>query len=184
LAATSEQGRTKAQESSGSVVIHSVKYSTAVTHLASLARQLAMDRQVLYHGTRYAELILKTKVLLRSAAGDQKICLTRSALVAAYFALMPRDDDDGCGSILVFDQPSLNCRYKIEPVSEVYWHTETLFHNEQEEEIRENVTNINEYLVGLVAGRTNERSQRNKMLNQEYRTWIEVPSIAPEEYRN
>ena len=71
---------------------------------------------MLFHGTRYAELILKTKVLFRTGFGDQKVSLTRSAEVPAYWALLDRDDDEGRGVILIFDRRSLERRYKFEAV--------------------------------------------------------------------
>ena len=71
---------------------------------------------MLFHGTRYAELILKTKVLFRTGFSDQKVSLTRSAEVAAYWALLDRDDDEGRGAILIFDRRSLERRYKVEAV--------------------------------------------------------------------
>ena len=52
-----------------------MKYTAEVRHLAGMARQKAMCRDVLFHGTRYAELILKTKVLFRTGFGDQKVSL-------------------------------------------------------------------------------------------------------------
>ena len=51
-----------------------------------------------------------------SGLGDQKVSLTRSAEVAAYWALLDRDDDEGRGAILIFDQRSLERRYKVEAV--------------------------------------------------------------------
>ena len=104
-----------------------LKYTEVVRQLAGMARQKAMDRDALYHGTRYAELILKTGVLFYSDPGDLKVSFTRSPEVAAYFALLERDDDEGRGSIFIFDRQSLERRYKVEPNPEVYWHTKTLF---------------------------------------------------------
>jgi hypothetical protein len=65
--------------------------------------------------------------------------LTRSAEVAAYWALLDGDDDEGRGAILIFNRRSLERRYKVEAVPDVYWHTETLFHDQAEEEIWDNV---------------------------------------------
>ena len=39
--------------------------------------------------------------------------------VAAHFATLPRDDDEGAGAILVFDRSSLNTRYKLECIDNV-----------------------------------------------------------------
>ena len=40
-----------------------IKYTDAERQLAGQAREIAMNRDVLYHGTRYAQSILKTGVL-------------------------------------------------------------------------------------------------------------------------
>jgi hypothetical protein len=66
-------------------MLRHIKYSDAERQLAGQAREVAMNRDVLYHGTRHAQSILKTGVLFRSlSGGDPKVCLTRSAEVAAY----------------------------------------------------------------------------------------------------
>jgi len=92
-----------------------IKYSDTVRQLAARAREIAMDRDVLYHGTRYTRSILKTSVLFRSlSGGDPKVCLTRSAEVAAYWSLIDRDGDDGYGSILIFDD-LLNAGTELKP---------------------------------------------------------------------
>jgi hypothetical protein len=130
-----------------------------------MARRKAMSKDVLYHGTRYAKSIMETGVLLHSLFGDQKVCLTRSAEVAAYWALIKRDDDEGRGAILIFDRQSLEGRYKIESNPEVYWHTRTLFHDEAEEEIWGSVADIRKHLVGLVSGPAVTRSNKHKAPN-------------------
>jgi hypothetical protein len=157
-----------------SAVLRHLKYTKAVRQLAGMARQKAMDRDVLYHGTRFAELIQKTGVLFYSEPGDPKVSFTRSAEVAAYWALMERDDDEGRGSVFIFDRQSLERRYKIEAIPEVYWLTNTLFHDEAEEEIWANVTDIGNYLVGLVSAPTGWRSHKHKMLTRKWSARIET----------
>ena len=44
-------------------MLRHLKYTEAVRQLAGMARQKAMDRDVLYHGTRFAELIQKRGIL-------------------------------------------------------------------------------------------------------------------------
>jgi hypothetical protein len=141
---------------------------------AGVARHKAMDRDALYHGTRYAELILKTGVLFYSDPGQPKVSFTRSPEVAAYFALLERDDDEGRGSVFIFDRQSLERRYKVEANPEVDWHTKTLFHDEAEEEIWANVIDISNHLIGLVSGPTGWRSHKHKTLNREYRAQVEA----------
>ena len=91
-------------------MLHNIRYTAAERQLAGIARQKAMNQDVLYHGTRYAKSILKRGALFRSAFGDQKVCFTRFAEVAAYWALVERDDDEGRGSIFIFDRNSLGRR--------------------------------------------------------------------------
>jgi hypothetical protein len=102
------------------------------------------------------------------------VSFTRSPEVAAYWALLERDDDEGRGSLFIFDRQSLERRYKVEANPEVYWHTKTLFHDEAEEEIWANVIDIGNHLIGLVFGPTCCRSHKHKTLNREYRARIEA----------
>lgn len=109
-----------------------------------------MNQNVLYHGTRYAAAsILKTRALFRAAIGDRKVCLIRSANVAAYWALMERDDDEGQGSIFILHRDFLERRYKIISNPDCFWLSKTLIHDE------------------AVA-----RSQRHKELNRQHKEWI------------
>jgi hypothetical protein len=126
-----------------------IKYSDAERSLASAAMASAMNREVLYHGTRYPKLILRTGVLLRAEFGEQKVCLTRSPEVAAYWALMEREDDEKRGAVLVLDRKSLERRYKICTVAAPFWHSTEIFHDEAEEEIWDDVFDIHRHLVGL-----------------------------------
>jgi hypothetical protein len=70
-----------------------IKYSDVERRLAAQARAIAKVRDVLYHGTRYTRSILDSEVLFRAHIGEQKVCLTRSAEVAAYGAMMMRVAD-------------------------------------------------------------------------------------------
>src|SRR5262245_40013711 len=148
-------------------MLRHLKYTKAVRQLAGMARQKAKDRDALYHGTRFAELILKTGVLFYSDPGQPTVSFTRSPEVAAYFALLERDNDEGRGSVFICDRQSLERRYKIEANPEVDWHTKTLFHDEAEEEIWANVIDIGNHLIGLVSGPTGWRSHKHKTLNHE-----------------
>ena len=160
-----------------------IKYSDTVRQLATRAREIAMDRDVLYHGTRYTRSILKTGVLFRSlSGGDPKVCFTRSAEVAAYWSLIDRDDDEGCGSVLIFDRRSLECRYKIKANPEVYWHSKITFHDEAEEEIWDNVVDVRNHLIGVVSGpeRLDSRPLTPKLrraLKRRHKTAIEARVI-------
>ena len=148
-------------------MIHHIEYTTAERELVLLARKLATNRDVLYHGTRYRQSILKTETLFRPEVGVDAVFFTRSPEVAAYWALLKRDDDEGRGSILVCDRQSLASRYKIKCNPQVYWHSDTTFHDEAEEQIFDNVTKIGDHLIGIVSGPTVKLSQRHKILNRE-----------------
>ena len=136
-------------------MVRHIKYSSAERRLAARTRELAAHRDVLYHGTRYTRSILKTGVLFHSlTGGDPKVCLTRSAEVAAYSAGIDRDADEGRGSVFIFDRRSLQRRYKVEANLEVYWHSETTFHDEAEEEIWDDIINVGDHLIGVVSDPT------------------------------
>ena len=155
-------------------MIHHIEYTTAERELALLARKLATNRDVLYHGTRYRQSILKTGALFRPEIGVDAVSFTRSPEVAAYFALLERDDDEGRGSIMVCDRQSLASHYKIKCNPQVYWHGDTAFHDEAEEQIFDNVTKIGDHLIGIVSDPTVKLSQRHKILNREFEKTMEA----------
>ena len=97
-------------------MISHIKYTAVQRQFANMARQKAANLDVLYHGTRHAQSIMKTGALFHTMPGEQKVCLTRSAEVAAYWAFDKRDHDEGRGSILIFDRQSLERRYKVVPI--------------------------------------------------------------------
>src|SRR5262245_16014182 len=134
-----------------------IKYSDTVRQLAAQAHAITKVRDVLYHGTRYTRSILDSDVLFRALIGEQKVCLTRSAETAAYWAMIRHDDDEGRGAILIFDRRSLERRYNINAVPGPYWHTQTTFHDEAEEEIWDDVVDIRIHLIDLVFGPRNGR---------------------------
>jgi hypothetical protein len=121
-----------------------IKYSAAERELASAARSTAMNRDVLYHGTRYAQLILETGVLLRakSDTGELKVSLTRSPEVAVHWASIQDPDDEGRGAVLVLDRSSLERVHKVNAVPGPYWHSKRVFHDEAEEQISDDVTDL------------------------------------------
>ena len=47
-----------------------MKYLDPERQLASVAREISMNRDVLYHGTRYPQLILSTGILFRAAVSS------------------------------------------------------------------------------------------------------------------
>ncbi len=148
------------------------EYSEAERRLAGLARKIAINRDVLYHGTRYAHSILRMGVLFK--AGYTMVSFTRSPEEAAYWALLDRDNDEGRGAIFIFDRRSLHCRYKIEPYHDGCRNDDTTCRDEAEEAIRDNVIDIGKYLIGFVSDKTTRCSNKLKKLNREYRVEMEA----------
>jgi hypothetical protein len=134
----------------------------AAKSLADQARTIAGNRDVLYHGTRYPSSILNSGIILRNAHGVRVISFTRSAEIAADFALLERDSDEGRGAILIFDRQSLRYRHRIEP-----------FHEHQRDELEErtwdDLVDIGSHLVGLVTTPSICRSQKQRRLNRRHR---------------
>ena len=149
------------------------KYTEAERQLAAIARKAAMNRDVLYHGTRHAQTILTTGVLFPGEEGG-KVSFTRSAEEAAYWALLPRLEDEGQGSILIFDRRLLRCRYKIEPYHDPIWDDKATYRDEAEEGVWADVINIGKYLMGLVCDVTSQSSDLLKTRNREYRRNMET----------
>jgi hypothetical protein len=149
------------------------EYSAAQRQLAATARKLAMNRDVLYLGTRHAQSILTTGVLFRAEEGG-KVCFTRSAEEAAYWALLPRTEDEGHGAILIFDRQLLHCRYKIEPYHDPIWDDDAICRDEAEEAVWADVVNLGKYLIGFVSEPGHESSDLLKARNRAYREFMEV----------
>jgi hypothetical protein len=149
-----------------------LKYTEEQKQLAALARQMAMHRNVLYHGTRYAQSILRTGVLFASDPGLPTVSLTRSPEVAAYFALLPRDDCEDCGAILIFDRERIRRRYRIYAIEGeviIYYR-----HNEAEEEVWGDIIDVSKYLVGFVSMPGRLYPEKLKALNRKRRTQIDA----------
>ena len=152
------------------------EYSSAERELAALARQVAMNRDVLYHGTRYANSVIRMGVLFHPHEGNlgyRAASFTRSPEEAAYWALLTRDDDEGRGGILIFDRQSLHSRYKIELCHDPIWDKATIHRDEAEEQITDDIIDIGRYLVGFVSEKTTYFSDKLKTLNQEHRLEME-----------
>ena len=85
--------------------------------LCEKTRTFARGLDVLFHGTRYRESVLASGFLKISRC-SQSVAFTRSPAVAAHFATLPHDDDEGVGAILVFDRASLKTRYRLECIAD------------------------------------------------------------------
>jgi hypothetical protein len=122
-------------------------FSTAQAEalLANRARSGYRGQDVLYHGTRYAPEILASGILLAAPHGLTAVSLTRSAEVAAYSALLPRDNTNNAAAILVLSRQSLRTRYAITPHHDYDCHGD-----EAEEVIWDDILDIKRHLLGVV----------------------------------
>ena len=113
--------------------------------LANNAQCLALGVDVLYHGTRYRGAILRAGALLPAPVSDVSVCFTRSALEAAYWAMLPRDDDEGIGSIFVLQRNRIRDRVRVE---QFRYSDEK---NEFEERVLYRPIELKHAMVGLVS---------------------------------
>jgi hypothetical protein len=114
--------------------------------LANHAHFFLFGVDVLYHGTRYAGAILRSGMLLPSPGATNAICLTRSPLEAAYWAMFPRDGDEGRGTVFVLQRDRLEARARLDPFR----------HHEGREEYEERVWSKPVELVPVMVGYVSE----------------------------
>jgi hypothetical protein len=76
--------------------------------------------------------------------GDPVVCFSRSPGEAAYWAILPRDDDECRGAVLVFDRDRLAMRHRLEPVDNAFFDVD-----EQEERVWERDVLLADGLVGI-----------------------------------
>jgi hypothetical protein len=79
---------------------------------------------VLYHGSRYISAILRSDRIDLPSTGYEMVSLTRDPRVALHWAQVRRDDDEGCGAILVLCRTRLAQRYRIQPFRDESWFKE------------------------------------------------------------
>lgn len=140
--------------------------------LAKDARALTRGRDVLFHGTRYRESVLASGIL-KFSSGVQTVSFTRSPDVAAYWATLPRDDDEGAGAVLVFDRASLKARYKLECVDDSwkadpsnfseFWRAD---HDEFEEQVWGRNVETAPHLIGLIAAPIEPLSHKGRAIKR------------------
>jgi hypothetical protein len=136
------------------------------------ARALARGQDVLFHGTRYRESVLASGIL-RFPPGAQTLSFTRSPDVAAHWAALPRDDDEGAGAVLVFDRASLRARYKLECVDDSWEADPSEFnefwrakHDEFEEQVWGRNVEIAPHLIGLISAPIEPRSGKARAIKR------------------
>lgn len=108
------------------------------------------DKPVLYHGTPRCSDVLSSDCLLASDFGDMCVSFTRRPEVAVYFAMMARDAPHD-GGVLVLDRRLLASRYPIDLRHCDCWGPYAVnADDEAEEAIWANVTDLRQYLIGVV----------------------------------
>jgi hypothetical protein len=140
--------------------------------LREKARAFARGQDVLFHGTRYRESVLASGIL-RFTPGGQTLSFTRSPDVAAHWAALPRDDDEGAGAVLVFDRASLKARYKLECVDDSWEADPSEFnelwrakHDECEEQVWGRNVEIVPHLIGLISAPIAPRSPKERAVKR------------------
>jgi hypothetical protein len=118
--------------------------------LSVKAREFARGRDALFHGTRYRGLILASGFLKFAEIGSTCVCFSRSPEIAAFSATLPRDDDEGSGTILIFDRKSLKTRYKLTCRADQSERDGQIV-NEFEERVYVRDVEIGPHLIGLVS---------------------------------
>lgn len=95
-----------------------------------------MDSDLLFHGTNVPQRIYSEGVLKRAPSGYECVSLSRSYDVAAYFAIMERDEDrdEPLGGIFVFSRKRLiELGYELVPFHDTCFGDDA--GNEEEEQI-------------------------------------------------
>lgn len=122
--------------------------------LARHLRMIARGMDVIFHGTRYARKILTDDALFCSRSGYRAVSFTRNPSVAAYWALLERDDDEQDGAVFVFDRQRLRARYRLESFHDPIWDTCYGMNDEAEECVwGRNIACVHAYLVAAVWSR-------------------------------
>lgn len=109
---------------------------------------MKLIHSVLYHGTRYASQILSDNTIRLPPSGYTMISLTRSPVIAQYWAELERDGDEQRGAILVLDRDKLRTRYRLEPFHDPWCDDAAFIKDEMEEMIwGRPIVNLRRYLL-------------------------------------
>jgi hypothetical protein len=121
-------------------------------------------RPVLFHGTRHPASIAGSGMLLFATSGDPVVSFSRSPEVAAYWADVTRDDDEGRGAVFVFDRRSLAARYRLEPFHDPIWDMPTSRSDEMEERVWLTNIAIAPHLIGFVEMEKNPATANHRAI--------------------
>jgi hypothetical protein len=128
---------------------HNAKLEAREKLMAELADEYAKGQPTLFHGTRHVGDVIRDGVLYPSLIADRTISFTRSAEIAAYFALMPGDEIDlYSGGVLVLDRRRLRRYHYLERFA--YEDGQREYLHEEEERVWDEAVVIKHLLIGVV----------------------------------
>jgi len=117
----------------------------------------------LFHGTPYPNAVLASGTLEASPV-CQVVCFSRSPHEAAFWATLPRDDNEDWCAVLVFDRNRLSMRYRLE-----LWHDDMAEVDEQEERIWGRDVLLNDGLIGVARQPASGKGRREGRISFRYR---------------
>src|SRR4051794_38878619 len=122
--------------------------------------------------------ISRSGMLLFATCGHPVVCFSRSPEVAAYWADVPRDDDEGRGAVFVFDRCSLATRYRLEPFHDPIWDTPTFRNDEMEERVWLTNIAIAPHLMGFVETERNPGMANPRFIADRVKRCSEHPGLG------
>jgi hypothetical protein len=126
----------------------------AITLANNLRPLIKPSQPVLYHGTRYAQKILRSNELRWPDVGLSAVHFSRQLHTSAYWALLPRDDDEGKGAVFVLDRDWLAQKYKLETRRDGWLDIRSLYppmYTEAEEIVwGRDIGNLHKYLIDTI----------------------------------
>jgi hypothetical protein len=109
---------------------------------------------------------------LKPAPPSQAVSFSRSPKVAAHFATLPRDYNEGGGAILVFNRSSLKTRYKLECIDDGWVADPSEFtefwraaHDEFEERVFAREVEIAPHLIAIISTPIASVSHKQRAVN-------------------
>jgi hypothetical protein len=116
--------------------------------MARMAKDIGRGRDVIYHGTRALQEVMRAGKLIPANLMEPAVFFTRSPEVAAYFACLRGEKKERRSpGVLILDRSSLRQCYRLEPNRYDYFHDR----NEREEAVWGRIVSIRRHLVGVVS---------------------------------
>lgn len=144
--------------------------------LATSARTICTAGGLLYHGTPASAEIMKTGALLYSGCGMPAVSFSRSPEVAAYWAVLPRDEPFEVAAVLAFSRRALQATYRLEPFSFFEGSADPLEDEMEEIVFGRVVENLSRSLAGIVYLKRGETRCATRVLRQGSMVgWVSPP---------